>query len=370
MKNVRVMLGPRSYDICIGHNIINNLKDYLTNLSLGKKVALITNPIIKRLYGDGIYNQLTAAGLKPTIVELPAGERYKTLKSVNKIYDLLIKERFERNSAVIALGGGVIGDIAGFVAATYLRGVPYIQVPTSLVAQVDSSVGGKTGVNHHLGKNLIGAFYQPVLVWIDVEVLKTLPRRELIAGMAEVIKYGVIMNEGFFCFIEDNYKKVLALDQETLIKMVERSCEIKAGVVSADEHEKGLRAILNFGHTIGHAIETITDYKRYKHGEAISIGMVFAAKMASRMGICDKEVYKRIDRVCRLIGLDTTLPDMEFKDMWEILQRDKKVVNEMVRFVVPLRLGEVKIIDDVDRDILQDTVQSCYNTNNFECPPN
>ena len=370
MKNVRVMLGPRSYDICIGHNIINNLKDYLTNLSLGKKVALITNPIIKRLYGDGIYNQLTAAGLKPTIVELPAGERYKTLKSVNKIYDLLIKERFERNSAVIALGGGVIGDIAGFVAATYLRGVPYIQVPTSLVAQVDSSVGGKTGVNHHLGKNLIGAFYQPVLVWIDVEVLKTLPKRELIAGMAEVIKYGVIMNEGFFCFVEDNYKKVLALDPEILIKIVERSCEIKAGVVSADEHEKGLRAILNFGHTIGHAIETITDYKRYKHGEAVSIGMVFAAKMASRMRICDKEVYKRIDRMCRLIGLDTTLPDMEFKDMWEILQRDKKVVNEMVRFVVPLRLGEVKIIDDVDRDILQDTVQSCYSTNNFECPPN
>lgn len=366
MNKVRVMLGSRSYDICIGYNILNELKDYLLGHSLGRKVAIVTNPKIRRLYGEDIYQQLKGADFLPMVIELLAGERYKTLKSVSKIYDILIKEKFERNSSIIALGGGVIGDIAGFVAATYLRGVPYIQVPTSLVAQVDSSVGGKTGVNHTLGKNLIGAFYQPVLVWIDAGVLKTLPRRELISGMAEVVKYGVISDEGFFSFIEENYKKILSLEQESLIQMVERSCEIKAMVVSADEREKGLRAILNFGHTIGHAIETITDYKMFRHGEAVAMGMVCAARLASVMGICDQEVYKRIGILCRLVGLRTSLPRVEFETLWDILHRDKKVTNGKVRFVLPVRLGEVKIIEDVDRSMLQEAIQSCYSADNFE----
>ncbi len=365
MKNVRVMLGSRSYDIFIGYNILNNLSDRLSNLSLGKKVAIITNPKLTKLYGGVIYRQLKGAGFIPTAIEIPAGERYKTIKSVSKIYDILIKERFERNSSIIALGGGVIGDIAGFVAATYLRGVPYIQVPTSLVAQVDSSVGGKTGVNHPLGKNLIGAFYQPVLVWIDVEVLRTLPRRELIAGMAEVVKYGVIADDRFFDFLEENYKKILSLDQEVLIHLVVKSCEIKSMVVSADEREKGLRAILNFGHTIGHAIETITDYKMYKHGEAVAMGMVCAARLAYTMGICDQDVFERTERLCRLIGLRTSIPRLEFATLWDILHRDKKVIDEKVRFILPVRLGEVKIIEDVDREILQESVQSCYSNDNF-----
>ena len=365
MKKVRVVLGERSYDICIGHDFLQTLKDYIHSFSLGKKTAIITNPKLRLLYGGIIEQQWKEKGCMPVIIELPAGERYKTLKSVSKIYDVLIKEKFERNSSIIALGGGVIGDIAGFVAATYLRGIPYIQIPTSLVAQVDSSVGGKTGVNHPLGKNLIGAFYQPSLVWIDVEVLKSLPRRELVAGMAEVVKYGVIADDQFFSFIEENYKKILSLEQEVLIHTVERSCEIKAMVVSADEREKGLRAILNFGHTIGHAIETVTGYKRYKHGEAVSLGMVCAARLASIMGICHQDIFLRIKRLCKLLGLPTSIPGMEFEALWDILQRDKKVINGKVRFILPVRLGEVKIIEDVGREMLQEAVQSCYSADKF-----
>ena len=365
MKKVGVVLGARSYDICIGHNVLRTLKDYIPGLSLGKKTAIITNPKLRGLYGGIIDQQWKEKGHIPVVIELPAGERYKTLKSVSKIYDVLIKEKFERNSSIIALGGGVIGDIAGFVAATYLRGIPYIQIPTSLVAQVDSSVGGKTGVNHRLGKNLIGAFYQPSLVWIDVGVLKSLPRRELISGMAEVVKYGVIADDQFFSFIEENYKKILSLEQEVLIHTVERSCEIKAMVVSADERENGLRAILNFGHTIGHAIETVTGYKRYKHGEAVSLGMVCAARLASIMRICHQDIFLRIERLCNLLGLPTSIPRMEFGALWDILQRDKKVINGKVRFILPVRLGEVKIIEDVGREMLQEAVQSCYSADKF-----
>lgn len=366
MKKVRVMLGSRSYDICIGHNILSNFKDFLPGFSIGKKIAIVTNPKLEKLYGEDLYRQLKEAGFVPTMIEIPAGERYKTLKSVSKIYDVLIQIKFERNSSIIALGGGVIGDIAGFVAATYLRGVPYIQIPTSLVAQVDSSIGGKTGVDHPLGKNLIGAFYQPVLVWIDVKVLKTLPRRELIAGMAEVVKYGVIADERFFSFVEEHYKEILSLEQETLISMIERSCKIKAKIVSADEREKGLRAILNFGHTVGHAIETITEYKTYKHGEAVAMGMVCAAKLAFLMGICHQEVYEKIKRLCKVLGLKTALPRLDFATFWDVLQRDKKVVDEKVRFVLPVRLGEVRVIENVKRRILQEAIQSCYSNDNFE----
>jgi len=366
MKKVRVILGSRSYDICIGHNILGNFKDSLPGLSIGKKIAIVTNPSLRRLYGEALYRQLKDSDFAPLMIELPAGERYKTLKSVSRIYDVLIQEKFERNSSIIALGGGVIGDVAGFVAATYLRGVPYIQIPTSLVAQVDSSVGGKTGVNHPQGKNLIGAFYQPILVWIDVAVLKTLPRRELIAGMAEVVKYGVIADERFFNFIEEHHKKILSLEREAIIPVVERSCEIKAQIVSADEKERGLRAILNFGHTFGHAIETVTEYKAYKHGEAVAMGMVCAAKLSSLMGICNKEVHERIKGLCKILGLKTSLPHVDFEVFWGVLQRDKKVKDEKVRFVLPVRLGEVRVIEDVDRSILQEAIQSCYSNDNFE----
>lgn len=365
MRTVRVMLGQRSYNIHIGFEIMDRLKDYIHELPIGKKAVIITNPKLQKLYGKAVYNQLQEVGISPVVIELPAGERYKTLRSVSKIYDVLIKGKFERSSAIIALGGGVTGDIAGFAAATFLRGVPYIQIPTSLVAQVDSSVGGKTGVDHTLGKNLIGAFYQPALVWIDVSVLKTLHRREFIAGMAEVVKYGVIADEEFFSFIEENYKGILSLDPELLIHMVERSCEIKAGVVSEDEREKGLRAILNFGHTIGHAIETVTGYNRYLHGEAVAIGMVCAARLGHISGLCNQGVHERIERICSMIGMQTSLPELSFDTLWDVMQRDKKVINEKVRFIIPERIGEVKIIDNIEKRQLKEALQLCYSGHKF-----
>lgn len=365
MEKVRVDLGPRSYDICIGSAILGELKEHIRTLPAGRKVGIVTNPVLRRLYGEKILADLKDISCSPLIIEIPAGERYKTLKSVTKVYDMLLRERFERNSLILSLGGGVIGDLAGFVAATYLRGVPYLQVPTSLVAQVDSSVGGKTGVNHPLGKNMIGAFYQPILVWIDVDLLKTLPRREFISGLAEVIKYGVIADRSFFEFLEENHKKILSRDKDAMIHVVKRSCEIKAMVVSADERESGLRAILNFGHTVGHGIETLTGYRRFKHGEAVAIGMVCAARLANILGMCDSDVYKRIKRVCRLMGLRITLPEMRFEDLWIILQRDKKVINEQVRFILPTSIGEVKIIQAIDKGALHEAIQLCYINDKF-----
>ena len=366
MRKVRVELEQRSYDIFIGHNSLTGLAEHMKTLPVGRKGAIITNPALNRLYGESLSRSLSGAGYRITTIELPAGERYKTLKSVSRIYDALIAEKFERGSFIIALGGGVIGDIAGFAAATYLRGIPYIQVPTSLLAQVDSSVGGKTGVDHPLGKNLIGAFYQPLLVWIDVGVLKTLPRRELIAGMAEVIKYGVIADEQFFKFIEGHYKDILSLDKDTLTHTVARSCEIKAMIVSADEREKGLRAILNFGHTIGHAVETITGYRKYRHGEAVAMGMVFAAKLAFNMGLCEDKAATDIERLCRRTGLKTKLPEVDLSVLTDILSRDKKVADGKVRFVLPVRIGEVKIVEDADNDVLQRTLQLCYTSDKSE----
>lgn len=366
MRKVRVELEQRSYDILIGHNSLTGLAEHIKTLPVGRTGAIITNPALNRLYGESLSRSLSGAGYRITTIELPAGERYKTLKSVSRIYDALIGEKFERSSFIIALGGGVIGDIAGFAAATYLRGIPYIQVPTSLLAQVDSSVGGKTGVDHHLGKNLIGAFYQPLLVWIDVGVLKTLPRRELIAGMAEVIKYGVIADEQFFKFIEGHYKDILSLDKDTLIHTVARSCEIKAMIVSSDEREKGLRAILNFGHTIGHAVETITGYRKYRHGEAVAMGMVFAAKLAFNLGLCEDKIATDIERLCRRAGLKTKLPETDLSVLTDILSRDKKVADGKVRFVLPVRIGEVKIVEDADNDVLQRTLQLCYTSDKSE----
>ncbi len=366
MRKVRVELQQRSYEICIGHNILSGLARHLKGLPVGRRGAIITNPVLNQLYGESLRSHLSDEGYVITTIELPAGERYKTLKSVKSIYDVLVNEKFERNSFIIALGGGVVGDIAGFAAATYLRGIPYIQVPTTLMAQVDSSVGGKTAVDHTLGKNLIGAFYQPLLVWIDVDVLKTLPRRELIAGMGEVVKYGVIADEQFFEFIRGHYKDILLQDKETLIHTVARSCEIKAMIVSSDEMEKGLRAILNFGHTIGHAVETITGYRKYRHGEAVAMGMVFASRLAVNMGICKNDVAINIERLCRMIGLKTQLPEIDFSVLTDIIGRDKKVANGKVRFVLPVRIGEVKIVEDADSDVLQKTLQLCYTPNKSE----
>jgi 3-dehydroquinate synthase len=270
-ERVNVGLGDRSYEISIGHGIIAGLGLRIKEFR-PSKVAIISNETIFPLYKDVVLASMKDNGISPEVILMPDGEEYKTLEWANNIYGKLLESRFDRGSSIIALGGGVVGDITGFVAATYMRGIRCIQVPTTLLSQVDSSVGGKTGVNHPLGKNMIGAFYQPSLVIIDVDTLKTLPEREFLAGMSEVIKYGVISDADFFDYLKDNGDDILELGG-SITHIVKRSCEVKANVVSQDEREAGLRAILNFGHTIGHAVETVTEYKQYLHGEAIAIGM-------------------------------------------------------------------------------------------------
>lgn len=356
IEGLRVELGDRSYPIEIGSAILGELGHRLRELDLSRKVSIITNPTVSCLYGKVVEEGFRKSGFEPAITTIPDGEEYKTLLWISHLYDELLTYRLERSSAVVALGGGVIGDMAGFVAATYMRGLPYIQVPTTLLAQVDSSVGGKTGVNHILGKNLIGAFYQPRLVWIDIKTLETLPGRELRAGIAEVIKYGVIADPEFFEYLEKNIEKVLTLDETYLIHAIKRSCDIKADVVSMDEREKGLRSVLNYGHTIGHAIETLTNYTTYRHGEAVAIGMLCEARIARKMGLCDKEVVKRLNDIIVKAGLPAEMPDIDADKILESMQIDKKAKEGGLRIVLPEKIGKATL-RQVDRSVIKSALK-------------
>jgi 3-dehydroquinate synthase len=295
---------------------------------------------------------LADSGFTVSYYEVPDGEEYKTLQSAAAIYDQMVDAGMERGSALVALGGGVVGDLAGFVAATYMRGVPLIQVPTTLLAQVDSSVGGKVAVNHSRGKNLIGCFYQPKLVFADLQVLKTLPEREIRAGMAEVIKYGAIWDSTFFTFLERQLDRILSLEPAPLMETVKRSCAIKAEIVSGDEREEGRRAILNFGHTIGHALESLTDYRVYRHGEAIAAGMAAAARLAVNRGLQDQADRERLVALLERTGLPVTFP-YPARDLLELLSHDKKVLEGRPRFVLPVKIGQAEICSDLgDEEIL------------------
>ena len=342
MLTVNVELGDRSYAIEIGSDL-NQLGDRLLGLDIGKKIAVITNPTIKDLYGQRVMDSLKRAEFLVLSIIIPDGEQYKTLDWANSIYTALLINSFDRKSALVALGGGVIGDLTGFAAATFMRGLPFIQVPTTLLAMVDSSVGGKTGVNHGMGKNMIGAFYQPKKVLMDPSVLKTLPREELLSGMAEVIKYGVIRDAGLFEFLEVNREKILALDNDAIGHVIRRSCEIKADVVSRDEREGGLRAILNYGHTVGHAVETASSYT-IRHGYAVSIGMVYAARLAHRTGLCDASVPERIERIIRSYGLAHSLSELgrrpSVTELLDTLSVDKKAEAGKVKFILPTKIGD------------------------------
>jgi 3-dehydroquinate synthase len=344
MQKIRVELGERSYNITIGNGILKDIGRTIEKFEFSNKAALISNPTVYDLYGKTVSESLKASGYDLTEVILPDGEEYKSLASTEKIYEALLKAKLDRKSALFALGGGVIGDITGFAASTYMRGIDFIQIPTTLLAQVDSSVGGKTGVNHPLGKNMIGAFWQPRLVWIDTATLKTLPRREFLSGFGEVIKYGVIWDEDFFAYLESNRDKILSLDNEALIHIIRRSCEIKSEVVSKDERESGLRAILNYGHTIGHAIETITGYKEYLHGEAVAMGMHLEAKLSNHFGLIKKKAVARIKALIDSYGLPSEMPDeILINDLMEKMQIDKKTVGGKMHFVLPEKVGAVRI---------------------------
>lgn len=340
---VRVDLGDRGYDILIQEGLLDRVGELLRVVTNGPEVIVVTNAVVKRFHGSRLLRSLKAGGFRPTVLCLPDGERTKSLQWASAILDELVRRRCERKTILLALGGGVIGDLAGFAASVYLRGIPFVQVPTTLVAQVDSSIGGKTGVNHPLGKNLIGSFYQPKLVLSDPGVLHTLPLREYRAGLAEVIKYGVIADTKLFRFLEAEMAGVLNFDSAAVQRIIRTASTVKAAVVSEDEREGDRRRILNFGHTLGHALETVTKYRRYKHGEAVAIGMVVAARLAVHLGLADARVAGRIRDLVLKAGLPARVPAYPSGALLRAMRQDKKVQDRRIHFVLPDRIGHVSV---------------------------
>ncbi|MCK8825294.1 3-dehydroquinate synthase [Fuchsiella alkaliacetigena] len=360
MKTLGVDLGERSYEIKIGRNLLTDLAKYLLELGFSEqtKVLVITDQRVEKLYAEQVEQALNQVGFSFKITAVPEGEASKSLDMAKKLYDEAIDFGLERSSLVVALGGGVVGDLAGFIAATYMRGVPFIQVPTTLLAQVDSSVGGKVAVNHSAGKNLIGAFYQPRLVLIDIEVLRTLEQRDFRSGMAEVIKYGMIWDRHFFDYLVDYSAEIRGFQSAALAKMIYRSCEIKAEVVAEDEKELGLRAILNYGHTIGHAIEALTEYGEYRHGEAVSIGMVCAMELAYRLDRVDKSAVELQRELIESFQLPTAIEDLNIQQIIAKTKQDKKVERGEVKFILPQQIGEVEIVGGIDTELIEQVLQN------------
>jgi len=352
MQTLTVDLGERSYPIHIGAKLLHQPALILPHLAQ-KRVAIVTNTTVAPLYLQTLADGLALNEVDVVPIVLPDGEQYKTWETLNTIFDALLTHRCERKTTLIALGGGVIGDLTGFAAASYLRGVPFIQIPTTLLAQVDSSVGGKTGINHPLGKNMVGAFYQPQLVLADTDTLKTLPPRELSAGLAEVIKYGLIYDATFFDWLEANVEKLRALDAEAIAYAVRRSCEVKAEVVAKDERESGLRALLNLGHTFGHAIESGMGYGNWLHGEAVAAGTVLAADVSRRMGLMSEAEVERVRKLYRRAGLPDTAPDLGVEAYMQHMGLDKKVEGGRIRFVLLRGIGAAFVTAEVPQADLE-----------------
>lgn len=352
MDELRVDLGERSYPIYIGKTLLPRAGEILKKSGRAGKVMVITNPTVAGLYLESLDEGLRRGGFEPYTAMVPDGEEHKTLEWAKRLYDSLLDHRIERDSSIVAMGGGVIGDLAGFVAATYKRGLPFFQVPTTLLAQVDASVGGKVAVDHPRGKNLIGAFYQPRCVLISLDVLDTLPAREMKTGLAEVIKYGVIADKNLFRHIEENLDALLRGETDALGLVVKRSCQIKASVVAQDEREAGQRATLNFGHTLGHAIEAATKYSLYRHGEAVAIGMVYATDIAVKLKMTTKETLRRIAELIERTGLPTMSKNTSLDEIIRFLHHDKKILNGRVRFVLPRKIGRVIITDAVPENLI------------------
>jgi len=356
MQTLNVDLGERSYPIYIGRDLLSQSK-LIEPYVVGHQVMIVSNETIAPLYLEKVV--ATFSQYKVHTVILPDGEQYKSLDIVKMIYDALLENRFERKCTLVALGGGVIGDMTGFAAATYQRGVPFIQIPTTLLAQVDSSVGGKTGVNHELGKNMIGAFHQPRCVIADIETLDTLDDRQLSAGIAEIIKYGLIRDASFFDWLEANMQKLLDRDAAALGYAIKRSCENKAEIVAQDEQEGGIRAILNLGHTFGHAIEASTGYGSWLHGEAVGVGMLMAGDLSQRMSMLNASDVQRIDNIVDSALLPTRSPsNMGYDSFMKYMSVDKKVEAGAIRFVLLKAIGQAVITSAYDQDCLQQTIEA------------
>lgn len=359
MQTLNVALGERSYPIHIGSGLLQQAELFAPHLPRRGKVAVVSNTTVAPLYLDTLSQTLAQLGLEVLPIILPDGEVYKNWETLNLIFDALLANHCERKTRLIALGGGVIGDMGGFAAACYQRGMPFIQVPTTLLAQVDSSVGGKTAINHPLGKNMIGAFYQPQLVVADIATLNTLPDRELKAGIAEVIKYGLIRDAEFLTWLESNMAGLLARDPQVLMYAVHRSCAHKAEVVAADERESGERALLNLGHTFGHAIETGLGYGAWLHGEAVAAGTVMAADLSARLGWLNQEDVVRVTQLFTLAGLPTQGPAMPTDDYLALMQHDKKVIDGELRLVLLQALGRAVVSAEASSAQISTSIRAC-----------
>ena len=355
-STVHVALGDRSYDILIADGLLGRLPELLKPLKLGSRCAILTDSNVAPLYADAARDALAAAGWRVNVQMIAPGESAKSLAVAGQLYEQLAEARLDRKSFVLALGGGVVGDLAGFIAATFLRGIDFVQAPTTLLAMVDSSVGGKVAINLPQGKNLVGAFYQPRVVIADTATLRTLSEREFRAGVAEVIKYGIISDAALFAELERELPRLMAKDTALLARVIARCCEIKADVVSQDERESGLRAILNFGHTVGHAIEAVTEYGRYLHGEALAIGMLAAARLSQKHAGLGAAEANRIESLLRRAGLDLTPPDAPFEQVLDAMRSDKKAREGKLRVVLAKRIGETVVSDAVNESEIQEAL--------------
>ena len=356
-KILNVALDNRSYPITIGENLLSQFEHF--KLHSGQRVLVVTNDTIAPIYLQHLLDMLEAHGVKTDSVIVPDGEQYKTMETWNQILTALLANNHTRSSILVALGGGVIGDVAGFAASAYQRGIKFIQVPTTLLSQVDSSVGGKTAINHPLGKNMIGAFYQPQSVVIDINCLKTLPQRELSAGLAEVIKYGIIMDSAFFNWLETHIDDLLNLDVDALSYCIYRCCELKAQVVAADETEQDMRAILNLGHTYGHAIEAELGYGNWLHGEAVSVGMLMASQTAKLLGLLADKDIERIKNLLIKAKLPVKRPEqMTIESYIPHMLRDKKVISGKLRLVIPTKIGQVEVMDGIEKSVVLESINN------------
>lgn len=357
MKKLKLELGKNSYEVHIGLGMLSETTCRLKARGLSGKVVIVTDPTVNRLYGEALCHSMTEGAFNVTTLLVHEGEEQKSLETAARLYQELSDCCVERGTPILALGGGVIGDLAGFVAATYMRGVPLVQLPTTLLAQVDSSIGGKVAVDHGQLKNKIGAFYQPKLVIADIDTLKTLPANELANGLAEVIKSAAIQNRRFFSFLEENVYRIKALDSEVLEEVVFQTAKIKAQVVEKDERDLGLRSILNYGHTIGHAIESTSDFT-IEHGEAVAIGMLAAGRISQKMGFLEESEVARLKNLIEKAGLPIKMPNLSVEDIMQAMQHDKKVLQEKVRFVLLKSIGNVFIADKVSPSLIKEVLVS------------
>ena len=361
IKTLQVELQENSYPILVGIELINHIGEFLNRYAKTENVLIVSDSVVKQHYETIVSQSLKDKGFIVSVLDVSAGEKSKSIEQLTNILNVLIDNHFDRSSVLIALGGGVIGDLGGFAASIYMRGIPYVQIPTTLQAQVDASVGGKTAINHPKGKNLIGTFHQPKLVVIDVNTLETLPKRDIGSGLIEVIKMGVIRDAYLFETVEENLDAILNLDTEILIEMISRACANKADIVAKDEKENRLRMVLNYGHTFGHALEALTHYKQFRHGEAVSIGMNCAAKLAVNLGMFREKDYQRQQSLLMQANLPLNFPsNLSPETICDAMYHDKKVLGGKLRLILPTRIGEVVIREDVTDNEIIHAISECY----------